>query len=156
VFLDEPTGGVDPVSRRNFWELINSLSASGTTVFVTTHYLDEAEYCSRIMLIHAGKIIAGGSPGELKNRYIRNPILELECDKPVEAMALLQKQDWIQDTSLFGAHLHLNVEDEAVARNNLNPLLSENNITIRRIDRISPSLEDVFLHLIEKEASANI
>jgi len=77
VFLDEPTGGVDPASRRRFWELINDLSERGITVFVTTHYLDEAEYCNDIRLIHAGRIVAGGSPGELKTKVIRNPILEV-------------------------------------------------------------------------------
>lgn len=152
VFLDEPTGGVDPVSRRSFWELINKLSESAVTVFVTTHYLDEAEYCNDIMLIHAGKLIAGGSPKELKTKYIKNPILEVECDKVVEAMDILQRERWVIDTSVFGAYVHVSVEDEPTGRKQVLDLLSQNNITLKRVDRIMPSLEDVFIHLIEKES----
>lgn len=156
VFLDEPTGGVDPVSRRNFWELINRLSDEGITVFVTTHYLDEAEYCNEIMLMHAGALIAGGSPRELKRKYIRSPILEVECDKPVEAMEILQIERWVIDISIFGTYLHLGVDDEKESRARLQTLLSQKNIRIKRIERIMPSLEDVFLHLIEnKEREQN-
>ncbi len=150
VFLDEPTGSVDPVSRRNFWELINKLSESGTTVLVTTHYLDEAEYCSSILLIHAGKLIAGGSPQELKMKYIQNPILEVECDKVIEAMDILQREKWVLETSVFGTYIHVNVEDEENGKKQVQRLLSENNIVVKRVDRIMPSLEDVFIHLIER------
>ena len=148
VFLDEPTGGVDPISRRNFWELINKLSEQGTTVMVTTHYLDEAEYCNRIILIHAGRIIAKGSPKELKEKYIQSPMLEIKCDKVVEALDLLQKQDWVIETSIFGTDLHVSVEDEAAGREKAARLLESKDITFTGIGRISPSLEDVFLHLI--------
>ncbi len=89
VFLDEPTGGVDPIMRRRFWDLIRQLAAGGTTVFVTTHYLDEAEYCNRIMLIHEGRIIAGGTPEELKTKYLQTPVFEVETDRVIEAMAAL-------------------------------------------------------------------
>jgi len=150
VFLDEPTGGVDPASRRNFWELINKLSESGTTVLVTTHYLDEAEYCNTIMLIHAGRLIASGSPHELKTRYIQNPMLEVECDKVIEAMDILQREKWVLETSVFGTYIHVNVEDEENGKKQMQRLLSENNIIVKRVDRIMPSLEDVFIHLIEK------
>ena len=150
VFLDEPTGGVDPLSRRNFWELINQLSEQGTTVLVTTHYLDEAEYCNRIMLIHAGRIVAGGSPKELKEKYIRNPILEVESEKIIEALDILQKQDWILETSLFGTYLHAAVENETEGAERIRRVLGEKGIAVKRIDRITPSLEDVFIHLIEK------
>lgn len=149
VFLDEPTGGVDPLSRRNFWELINSLSQSGTTVFVTTHYLDEAEYCNNISLIRAGEIIATGSPQELKLEHIKNPILEVECSDVIGAMELLQKQDWVLETSVFGTLLHISVEEESNAKNKLNTLLSENGIEIIKAEKIMPSLEDVFIHLVE-------
>jgi ABC-2 type transport system ATP-binding protein len=93
VFLDEPTGGVDPISRRNFWELINQLSAEGITVLVTTHFLDEAEYCNDIILINAGKLIASGSPVELKTNYIKNPILEVSGleRNVVEALELVRQ-----------------------------------------------------------------
>ena len=149
VFLDEPTGGVDPVSRRNFWELINRLSGEGVTVFVTTHYLDEAEYCNDIRLIHAGRIVAAGSPGELKRTYIRNPILEVECDRVVDAMELLQSEDWVIETSIFGAYLHVSVADETDGRERVKAALASAGIEVRRMDRIMPSLEDVFISRIE-------
>jgi len=153
VFLDEPTGGVDPVSRRRFWELINRLSGDGVTVFVTTHYLDEAEYCNDIRLIHAGRIVAAGSPGELKRTYIRNPILEVECDRVVDAMEFLQGQDWVIETSIFGAHLHVSVADESEGRERVKDVLASAGIEVRRMDRIMPSLEDVFISRIEGSPS---
>ena len=152
VFLDEPTGGVDPVSRRNFWELINGLSEKGVTVFVTTHYLDEAEYCNDIRLIHAGRIVAGGSPGELKRKYIRNPILEVESDRVVDALELLQREPWVLETSIFGTYLHVSVADEADGRARVRALLAANGIAAVRIDRILPSLEDVFIQRIQEES----
>jgi ABC-2 type transport system ATP-binding protein len=151
VFLDEPTGGVDPVSRREFWDLINRLSEDGVTVFVTTHYLDEAEYCNTITLIQAGRLIAAGSPQQLKAEHIRNPILEVEPDRVVEALEALQKQAWVLETSLFGTYLHVSVPDEEEGRRQVERLLSGHGIAVRRIDRIVPSLEDVFIHLIEKK-----
>ena len=102
VFLDEPTSGVDPVSRRNFWDLINDLSAAGTTILVTTHYLDEAEFCNDIILINAGRLIAQGSAKELKTNYIKNTILEIESDRVVDSMEILEKEDWVGETSIFG------------------------------------------------------
>ncbi len=152
VFLDEPTAGVDPVSRRNFWELIQHLSDQGVTVLVTTHYLDEAEYCNTILLIHAGRLIASGSPGELKHEYLKNPVLEVECDRVIEALRILQEQPWTQETSVFGTYLHVSVEDEGEGRRNLEKALSDNNIFAQRIERIVPSLEDVFIHLIAQRA----
>jgi ABC-2 type transport system ATP-binding protein len=156
VFLDEPTGGVDPASRRRFWELINDLSERGITVFVTTHYLDEAEYCNDIRLIHAGRIVAGGSPRELKTRYIQNPILEVASDKPVEAMEILQKEPWVLETSIFGTSLHLSVGDEDEGRRRVLDRLGREGIAVQRIDRIMPSLEDVFIHKIEEQTKGDI
>jgi ABC-2 type transport system ATP-binding protein len=155
VFLDEPTGGVDPVSRRRFWGLINNLAENGVTVFVTTHYLDEAEYCNRIMLMHAGSIVAGGSPQELKTKYLLHPILELECDRAVEAMAILEKQAWILGVSLFGNRLHVSVDDEKSGGERAAALLAARGLHVERIDRIPPTLEDVFIHLIEKKPEAS-
>jgi len=151
VFLDEPTGGVDPASRRRFWELINDLSDQGTTVFVTTHYLDEAEYCNDIRLIHAGRIVAGGSPQELKTKVIQNPILEVATDRTVEAMEILQKEPWVIDTSIFGTSLHVGVGDEEEGRRLVRERLDQAGIAVLRIDRILPSLEDVFIHKIEEQ-----
>lgn len=149
VFLDEPTGGVDPVSRRSFWELINRLSDEGVTVFVTTHYLDEAEYCHDIRLIHAGRIVGAGSPLELKETSIRNPILEVETDRAVEALDLLQRRPWALETTLFGTTLHVGVEDEPEGRRLIAETLDGAGLRWSRIDRIVPSLEDVFIRRIQ-------
>jgi ABC-2 type transport system ATP-binding protein len=153
VFLDEPTGGVDPASRRRFWELINGLSEGGITVFVTTHYMDEAEYCNDIRLIHAGRIVAGGSPQELKTRYIKNPILEVSCDRTVEAMEILQKEPWVLETSIFGLTLHISVAGEEEGTRLVRARLAQAGIAVDRVDRIMPSLEDVFIHKIEEQAA---
>jgi len=150
VFLDEPTGGVDPASRRRFWELINELSDRKVTVFVTTHYLDEAEYCNDIRLIHAGRIVAGGSPRELKAEVIRNPILEVASRRAVDALEALRKEPWVLETSIFGTALHVSVADEAEGRRLVQERLAREGIVPDRIDRIVPSLEDVFIHKIEE------
>jgi len=152
VFLDEPTGGVDPGARRRFWELINELSEAKVTVFVTTHYLDEAEYCNDIRLIHAGRIVAGGSPRELKTKVIRNPILEVSCDRVVEAMEILQKEPWVLETSIFGTALHISVAEEEEGKRLIRERLGREGIALRRAERIMPSLEDVFIHKIEEQA----
>ncbi len=152
VFLDEPTGGVDPASRRRFWELINGLSERGVTVFVTTHYLDEAEYCNDIRLIHAGRIVAGGGPRELKAEIIRHPILEVATDRPVDALEVLRREPWVLETSIFGAALHVGVADEAEGRRLILARLAREGIVPDRVDRIVPSLEDVFIRKIEEQA----
>jgi len=154
VFLDEPTGGVDPASRRRFWELINELSERKVTVFVTTHYLDEAEYCNDIRLIHAGRIVAGGSPRELKDKVIRNPILEVATDRAVDALEVLQKEPWVLETSIFGTSLHVSVADEEEGRRLVRERLAREGIVTQRVDRIVPSLEDVFIHKIEEQAAS--
>ena len=155
IFLDEPTSGVDPVMRRRFWELINELSGEGVTVLVTTHFLEEAEYCNDIILINAGKIIASGSPKELKENYIKFPILEVQCSNVVEAMEKITDQEWALETSVFGTHLHVNVENEEQGREQIRAVLSSNQIDIFNIERITPSLEDVFIYLLEQEAKKN-
>lgn len=155
VFLDEPTSGVDPVSRRNFWELINQLSDEGVTVLVTTHFLDEAEYCNNIILINAGRLIASGSPKTLKSRHITFPILEVRCTNPVGAMEVLETQDWVKELSIFGTNLHVGVDDEKRGRQQIALTLAARGIEVLRMDTILPSLEDVFLHLLEQE-TANV
>ena len=113
MFLDEPTGGVDPLSRRQFWDLINDLSGRGVTVFVTTHYLDEAEHCHRIAIIHAGKLAALGSASQLKERFAERPIIELTGDRPVELMEALEQLPGVEKTSLFGTSVHAVVNSPA-------------------------------------------
>ncbi|HTY38605.1 MAG TPA: ABC transporter ATP-binding protein [Bacteroidota bacterium] len=152
VFLDEPTSGVDPVMRRKFWDLINELSAGGTTILVTTHYLEEAEYCNDIILINAGKIIATGSPKQLKEEHIKNPILEVQCSSVIDALALLEQQPWAVETSVFGTYIHISVADETQARREIRQVLKNEGITVTQIERITPSLEDVFIYLLDQEA----
>ena len=149
VFLDEPTSGVDPISRRNFWELINDLSGEGTTVLVTTHYLEEAEYCNNIILINAGKLIAEGTSKVLKTEYIKNPIFEIECDRVVDALEMMEKQNFVSETSIFGNQIHLIVNDKFENKEQVVTLLNKNGINVKRIDQIVPTLEDVFIHLLE-------
>ena len=152
VFLDEPTSGVDPLMRRKFWELINQLSSEGVTVLVTTHFLEEAEYCNDIILINAGKIIAGGSPKELKQEHIKTPILEVQCSNVIDALAILEKQPWVLETSVFGVAVHVTVTDEPSARREIVRLLKDRNIEVEHVERITPSLEDVFIYLLDQEA----
>ncbi len=155
IFLDEPTGGVDPISRRNFWELINSLSAGGTTVLVTTHFLDEAEYCNDIILINAGRLIASGSPTSLKTENIRNPILEVTIPggNVVETLEKVRSMPWALETSVFGTSLHVMVAEERSATESLRAVLRESGVASPQIQRILPSLEDVFLYLLDQQRS---
>jgi len=151
VFLDEPTGGVDPVSRRNFWDLIYSLSSRGVTVFVTTHYMDEAEHCNTIGLIYSGKLTAIGSPTELKHKLDRYRIFEIRCEHPVDAMEQLQKQPWVVETSIFGSSFHASTLRDVDAFSEIERVLAQRGIALQRIEQIVPSLEDVFIHLIAEE-----
>ncbi len=147
LFLDEPTSGVDPISRRNFWNLIYEMSNAGTTIFVTTHYMDEADYCNRLALIYRGRIIAEGTPNELKQKYMTRYVLEIEVDKVVEAMEIIYRNGI--ETAIFGSLLHATVDNIEKAVPKIKKLLEESNITLNRIERIMPSLEDVFVTLIE-------
>ncbi len=155
VFLDEPTSGVDPISRRNFWDLISDLSAEGITVFVTTHYLEEAEYCNNIILINAGRLIAEGSSKDLKTKYLSGKIFEVECEKSIMAMDLLSKADFVTETSIFGKNIHVVVNDKFEDKSQITGYLKFHGIrNIKRVDQIVPTLEDVFIHLLEQENNA--
>lgn len=148
LFLDEPTSGVDPISRRNFWDLIYQVADNGSTVLVTTHYMDEAEHCDRLCLIYRGKIIALGTPSELKGLHYGD-LLEIECEPLMEGLEALEKLGIIQDVALFGATLHASVEDAQTAIPVIEKHLNNDNIKIIRVDKIDPTLEDVFVSLIE-------
>ncbi|MBU1319617.1 MAG: ABC transporter ATP-binding protein [candidate division Zixibacteria bacterium] len=150
VFLDEPTSGVDPISRRDFWDLINTVSELGSTVFVTTHYLEEAEYCNNIVLIHAGRIVASGSPSELKSKYISDSLYEIECDNVLLALEILKRDDAITETSMFGNLIHISTADQEI-ENRARGLLAERSVSLKRIEPIVPSLEDVFIHLVQEK-----
>lgn len=151
VFLDEPTSGVDPIARRNFWELINSLAEDGTTVVVTTHYLEEAEYCNNIILIDAGKLIAEGNPKELKERYIQNRILEIECERISEAIEILSNEFFVEETNVFGNSIHISVNNFYQSEVQIKNVLSANSINVLKISEVNPTLEDVFIHLVDKK-----
>jgi ABC-2 type transport system ATP-binding protein len=147
LFLDEPTSGVDPISRRNFWNMIYGMSKAGTTVFVTTHYMDEADYCDRLALIYRGKIIAEGTPSELKQEHMKRDVLEIEVDKSVEALEVLYKEG--VEAAIFGSLIHATVESADAAMPVINRILDQSGIVVRKIEKIVPSLEDVFVTLIE-------
>jgi len=150
LFLDEPTSGVDPLSRRRFWDLIYAMAEQGITVFVTTHYMEEAEYCDRIALIYGGKMIASGSPLELKTEVMRDKIIDLRCPEPQELIAPLKGLTEIRDAALFGTGLHLVTPDAAAAEAAVRRLLTDLNITEVAMETIMPSMEDVFISLIEE------
>jgi ABC-2 type transport system ATP-binding protein len=147
VFLDEPTAGVDPLSRRNFWNLIEDISSRGVTVFVTTHYMDEAEHCDRLGLIHAGKLVALGTPAELKQRYMAGTLLEVACDPLMQGLEILRRHDAAKDVAVFGAALHVVVETPE-AQDVIRQALQNQGIAVTRIQQVLPSLEDVFVSLI--------
>ena len=149
IFLDEPTSGVDPISRRNFWDLIYRLAGEGVTVFVTTHYMDEAEYCDRLGLIYRGELIALGTPADLKTRFMTEEIVEVLCERPHEVMEALETLPGVRHAALFGAALHVVVENAMVAIPVMKALLAEHNRTELQLEKIVPSLEDVFVSLIE-------
>jgi ABC-2 type transport system ATP-binding protein len=154
VFLDEPTGSVDPISRRRFWNLIDGLSDEGVTVLVTTHYLDEAEHCGRLALMHAGRMIATGSVAEMKEVFAGSAVLEVACPRYLDALSHLEDLDFVLEASLFGTRLHLIVDDVEGARRRVSETLEAAGIPVESIDRVVPSLEDVFIHYIEKEEAA--
>ncbi len=154
VFLDEPTGGVDPLSRRRFWDLIGRLSKQGVTVLVTTHYLDEAEHCHRIAIIQAGKLAALGTAGELTQVFASRPIVEIHASKPVDAMAVLDAHDAVEKTSLFGTAVHAVLKQGSTPPDVLASALAARGITVQSIGLVSPSLEDVFLDVVERVGAA--
>ena len=137
LFLDEPTSGVDPISRRRFWDLIYELSGQGVTVFVTTHYMDEAEYCDRLGLIYRGELIATGAPAALKAEHMRDEMLEVQCEDPQDAMEPIEELPGIQDVALFGSGLHVAAEDPEAGRRQVRALLRERGDATRerRADR---------------------
>jgi len=154
LFLDEPTSGVDPGTRRHFWEFIRELAGQGVTVFVTTHYMDEAEYCDRIGLIYRGELIALGTPTELKTRLMKDEVLEVLCPQPQNALTLVGKIPVVKETALFGRGLHLVVTDSEAAVPLVRDGLCKAGFEPVTVAKIIPSLEDVFVSLIEERDRA--
>jgi ABC-2 type transport system ATP-binding protein len=151
LFLDEPTGGVDPLSRREFWQLIDHLSASGVTILVTTHYLDEAEHCHRLAILHAGRLAAIGTTAELRSVFAGRSIAEVVTDDPVAAMRSLEAMAGIEKTSLFGTAVHAVVgEAVADAPGAIRRQLESQRVRVESVATVQPSLEDVFLEVVER------
>ncbi len=149
VFLDEPTGGVDPEARRRFWDLIDELVAGRITVFVTTHYMDEAERCHRVALMHAGRLLALDTVPELKRLFPKGTIVEVACANPAQAMAKLERLPGVAEVALFGNVLHVVVSEPSVAAG-LAGGLAASGCEDAAIREISPSLEDVFIRVIAR------
>ena len=154
VFLDEPTGGVDPVSRRRFWRLIEDLARGGVTILVTTHYLDEAEHCNRIAIIHAGKLAALGTSHELKQVFAERPIVEIQSARPVDVMRALDAMDDIQKTTIFGTAVHAVLKPGRGDGSDLAGRLRGGGLEVGAVEPVPPSLEDVFLDVVERAGAA--
>jgi ABC-2 type transport system ATP-binding protein len=150
LFLDEPTSGVDPIRRRRFWDLIYDLAGKGVTVFVTTHYMDEAEYCDRLCLIYRGELAALGTPEELKTRMMKEAVLEVRTGRPQETAELLGKLSGVRGAALFGEAVHVVAEDAGEAILRVRAALEGAELPSDRVERIPPSLEDVFVSLVEE------
>ena len=154
LFLDEPTSGVDPIARRSFWRLIYDLSDAGRTIFVSTHYMDEAEYCHRLALMYRGKVIALGAPAELKRTLSARRLLNLETSDMLDTMRALEGVSGVLESAVFGGGLHVTVEDPAVAMPRIRQTLDARHIGITALEPIDASMEDVFVSLIEQEDRA--
>lgn len=153
IFLDEPTAGVDPLSRRAFWDLLYDLAAAGTTIFVTTHYMDEAENCEELAFIHNGHIVARGSPEHIKQTMMHGQVIELNPDDPAQAITLLgmvKKEGTLplEEVALYGAQVHVVVLDAPKYMKALDKLLKNNKIDPGTITIIEPTLEDVFISCV--------
>jgi ABC-2 type transport system ATP-binding protein len=149
LFLDEPTSGVDPNSRRQFWDLIYEMSGKGVTVFVTTHYMEESEYCDRLGVIYRGEMVALGTPRELKTQHMREAVLEIDCERANDAMGLIERLPEVHEVALFGKGLHAVAPEAEAAERAIRHALQAGGCTVTRIERIMPTLEDVFVSLIE-------
>ena len=156
LFLDEPTSGVDPISRRQFWDLIYGLSEHGVTVFVTTHYMEESEYCDRLGIIYRGELIALGTPRTLKTEHMPEAVLEIDCARPNDAMTVIERLPAVKEVALFGRGLHAVAPDAAAAERSIRAALDAQQIRVDRIERITPTLEDVFVSLIETRDRAGV
>jgi ABC-2 type transport system ATP-binding protein len=151
LFLDEPTSGVDPVTRRNFWEIVGELAQRGVTVMVTTHYMDEAEQCDRLALIYRGRIVALDTPQSLKKLRMQGEILRIHAAPLMDALELLEKTALCRECSLFGSTIHAYVDSAGKAIDPLKRSLLEAGIDVMDISVTDASLEDVFISLIEEE-----
>jgi ABC-2 type transport system ATP-binding protein len=153
LFLDEATSGVDPISRRNFWDLIYSMAEEGVTILVTTHYMDEAEFCDRLVLIYQGRIIAQGTPSELKGK-VKEAILAVFPDDLDGALQLIKKLPQVAEAAVFGDGLHIATTRPQEVEPAIQEILSAHHIALGRIERVPPSLEDAFISLVQQAEEA--
>ena len=157
LFLDEPTAGVDPPSRREFWDRIYALAGTGVTIFVTTHYMDEAEHCNRIGLMYGGHLIAEGNPDELKASKMSGDLFEVDAEPVMSALdTLLEMRTVVREAALYGNLLHVVVDDASTARDEIVRALAARGVNVRHIERIAPALEDVFVSLIDQESRSRV
>lgn len=154
IFLDEPTSGVDPITRRQFWDVIYQMAHEGVTIFVTTHYMEEAEYCNRLALIFRGKMVALGTPSELKHKSMKGELLLVECEPLGKAVDALHSNPTVMDAAVFGNSLHLVVTNAQHAIPEVKKYLAGNGVTVHRVEKIRPSLEDVFVSLTTEPRNA--
>lgn len=149
IFLDEPTSGVDPITRANFWDIIKRLSQKGVTVFVTTHYMDEAENCDRMILIYKGTIIAMGTPAEMKTKYMKEDVLEIAVENSEEWVDKIKNIPGVNETALFGVNIHVVTYEAGKVTASIKDLFGKNGISNYSVKKIMPTLEDVFVSSIE-------
>ena len=154
LFLDEPTAGVDPISRREFWKMIYELAGQGVSVLATTHYMDEAEYCNNIGMMYRSKLIALADPDTLR-ASLKDTLIELDCESPGSALLLINEMPGVRETALHGALLHVTIEKQAVIKQ-IQRKLQNKGVVVNRIEEILPSLEDVFVNMVKSERRAQI
>jgi ABC-2 type transport system ATP-binding protein len=152
LFLDEPTAGVDPISRRAFWDLLYELAEGGTTIMVTTHYMDEAEHCQNLAFIQHGRIVAQGSPAEIKETKMRGQVLEIDCAQPEIAIPVLREMGVFEEVALYGALIHAVASDVQTIMARIQDALRKAGVSVRTLDVIAPSLEDVFISSVRAPA----
>jgi len=152
LFLDEPTAGVDPISRRQFWGLVYSMAQEGVTVLVTTHYMDEAELCQRVGFISEGRLIALDTPERLKQTQMRGQVLEIDCDVPAHAIPVLQEMHVFEEVALYGALIHVVAPGVGALKPQIEETLRKAGVVPRTMDVIAPSLEDVFVSSVRASA----
>ncbi len=150
LLLDEPTGGVDPIARRQFWDIIYDLSKKGVTILVTTHYMDEAEHCNSIGFLYYGNILSLDSPNAMKDKIIKGDIVEIKTNNTLKSIELLKMKNGVKDASVYGAGIHVMTEFN-INLEELEKHLIQNHLEVHSIKKVRPSLEDVFVFLVDKE-----